>query len=191
MPSQHGNLRLLWETTSKPLLPCFKRVLHAAWTQDQGRWRGHHARLVRGELLEGPACRELALWIMEQVDGVTTAGSLPLRQCTLDGGCCLLSKHKCHALGGDKWLVGAYGKLLVGYDEGGLQVHEYAHRLVAWASGGWGPATNVAMHRGCGSRACRSKLCVNPYHLQWGTASNNAQDRQRHKAKGRHLNPTC
>lgn len=189
MPSQHGNLRLLWETTSKPMLPCFQRVLTAAWIRDQALWRDQHAELLKGGLVQWPACKDLAVWIVEQLDGVTTNASPGLRHCTLDGGCCLLSRHKCKATGGGMWLVGAYAKLVVGYDERGMPVHEYAHRLVAWACGGWSSATNVAMHRGCGSRACRSKLCVNPYHLQWGTPTNNAQDRQRHKAKGRHLHP--
>lgn len=190
MASQHGNLRLLWETTSKHMLPSFRRVSTAPWIRDPDLWRGQHAKLLKGQLVQWSVCRDLAVWVLEQLDAVTTDGSPALRQGTLDGRCCLLSRHKCNAVGGARWLVGAYGKLLVGHDEGNMPVYEYAHRLVAWACGGWSQATNVAMHRGAGMRACKSKLCVNPYHLQWGTPSNNAQDRQRHRAKGKHLHPT-
>jgi len=143
MASQHGNLRLLWETTSKPMLPSFRRVSTAPWIRDPDLWRGQHAKLLKGQLVQWSVCRDLAVWVLEQLDVVTTDGSPALRQGTLDGRCCLLSRHKCNAVGGARWLVGAYAKLLVGHDEGNMPVYEYAHRLVAWACGGWSQATNV------------------------------------------------
>ena len=67
-----------------------------------------------------------------------------------------------------------YATLFLGMDQEGVLIFCGMHQLVMWALHGPPPAsTPLCLHR-----CDRQKHCVNPLHLYYGTAADNARDRE-------------
>lgn len=182
---------MLQASTSAMWLPSFQRIVGTEATWSDEATLQDMTRIKSGQPIRAALTRSLARWIIDEMDGVTTDSGAALQSCHVDE-CSILAKGKCKAKG---WVVSKdkYVSVVIGYNEHGQDVLESAHRLVAWAKSGWANHhINVVMHKRAGvgpHPACRSKLCVNPHHLQWGTPEDNVQDyHDAHKRRGANLN---
>lgn len=104
---------------------------------------------------------------------------------------------------GTRFTSKGYARLTIGYKVDGtgnhVEVTEYAHRLVAWAASSNGYPSNlgVVMHVGGATlneqgtllvvrKSCKSKRCMNPYHLEFGTTSDNTTHAYNTRARKHH-----
>ena len=73
--------------------------------------------------------------------------------------------------------VGLYFNVLLGFDAGGAPVAIGAHRLVCWLCRGAPRARTRAEAAKClACHRCSTRGCINPVHLYWGSAQDNADD---------------
>jgi hypothetical protein len=179
------------------LLPSFKKVATSSEGWAAGLKRKDWRRMPDGRKVKDRVYNAISDWIASSLGSALTDRCPPR---ATSGKCMCLSSVKCRAR---SWIVGErYIMVLLGKNARGGNVFEYAHRLVAWANGGYKLAKDgktmkrVAMHTGYKRRtaageegprtmrrSCRSYKCINHMHLAWGKQKENV--RAYHKAMKR------
>jgi hypothetical protein len=166
--------------TDKYLLKGFSRV-HVGehgWAGNLSPYQMEQVRSGPWEPVPATIWRAIKQWIYQVLDEATHE-SAPRLIHAHHARCVNLSRAVIRAHHPD-WLVGDYVRVKIGDDDKGDPVYEGAHRLALWADAGCNKCdgtranplvrnSEVCMH----SRGCRTKLCVNTHHLDWGTYSEN------------------
>lgn len=145
--------------------------------------------------LHGRALRALATWVVERLEEVLTIKLAHLS--SISSPCCKPYKvkvqqvsYRVRSLEGEQWPTwlwdANYPCVLLGFREGGKSpVYERASRLALWLRAPYQHGSMVLHDYGgptstwspCkGNWRCKSSLCVNPFHLKWGTATMNRRD---------------
>jgi hypothetical protein len=146
----------------------------AMWAKIQGR-----------RAVPRPVFRALVEWIQELVEDIAAEEDQEWECRSLIKGACLAPQIR--------WRK-PYVRARVGWkmvNGKRVDVYEYIHRLVCWSHWGWeSEAKGNALHKGKDGRCtCRKRegvvVCVNYKHLEWGDASDNAQDREATKKRRR------
>lgn len=180
---------MLEAETSQPMLPSFKKVKHGHQGWAQGLTTNDYAQGIGSP----GVVKKIVEWIDEVLSAKLTQPDMRLSEAVEGSECMMLSGDACQCKPMMFHRRAHYVRVSIGYEDEACtkHVYEYAHRLVAWARRAYNAAIPYAMHMGggVGRRSCMGKMCVNPYHIRWGTNSNNRMHALRSKSRWkRHLN---
>jgi hypothetical protein len=190
-------LRLSTKGDPMSLLPVFQRLKGstkqwAAGLNDVRDWQA----IRSGQPVRAGICKRIGDWVIEEANKLLTHGAAGLGDALDVRKCRCLDQRAINYNNRAGWFApkGGYARVVIGYDDQGNSVTEYVHRLVLWCKDGWTPhrkAVQVkvseeevrtvlvidheSMHSRLNGRACKSKKCVNPHHLEWGQAQTNIE----------------